>query len=567
MNNFKKEILELLRKETGLNEREIVLEVPPNPDLGDFAFPCFSLSKKLRKNPAEICQELAEKIKTDGLVKKVECRGAYLNFFLDKAKISRMILTGAAKDDFGKAREGKTIMVEYCAPNTNKPLHLGHLRNMAIGYSVSRLLEFRGNTVIEANLMNDRGIHICKSMLAYRLWGNNATPESRKTKPDHYIGDYYVMFSQRAKDDKSLEEQALKMLNDFEAGKKDVVLLWKKMNSWAYKGFSQTFKEFGIKFDKVYYESRFFKRGKKIVDDGLKKGIFRKDEKGAIVAELEKFGLPNKVLVRADGTSIYITQDLALAIIKFEEYSLDNSIYVVASEQNLHFQQLFRILELLGYELAGKNHHLSYGLVNLPEGRMKSREGTVVDADDLFAEMKKLAQDEIKKRHEKLSESQLKKRSSEIGIGAIKYFMLRVDPARDMVYDPKESISFEGETAPYIQYAHARACSILAKYGKKKINKEVKFELLQTSEEHSVIMHLSRFPETVESASGALRPYIVANYVYELARKFNEFYQACVVIDKKNRDLSEARMLLVDCVRIIIEKSLFLLGIGAPRKM
>ncbi|HLD89266.1 MAG TPA: arginine--tRNA ligase [Candidatus Nanoarchaeia archaeon] len=572
MEKFKKEVIDLLKKEAELNEEDIILEAPPSEEMGDFAFPCFSLSKKLKKNPVEICQELGRKIQPSELISKIECKGPYLNFFLNSRTISEKILTEInTEEDFGGGKEGKKIMVEYCAPNTNKPLHLGHLRNMSIGSAVSRILKFRGNKVIEANLMNDRGIHICKSMLAYKMWGKNSNPKSSKKKPDHFVGAYYVMFSQRAKGDKSLEEQALKMLNDFEQGDKKTTVLWKKMNNWAYRGFNQTFREFGIKFDRVYYESEFYAKGKEIVGEGLHRGIFKKDEKGAIIADLEKFGLPNKVLVRADGTAIYITQDIALAEIKFEEHNLDNSIYVVASEQNLHFQQLFRILELLGHKSADKNHHLSYGLVNLPEGRMKSREGTVVDADDLFAEMKKLAKEEIEKRHEKLNKKELAKRTNEIGIGAIKYFMLRVDPSRDMLYDPKESISFEGETAPYIQYAHARICSILKKYGNKsrktKAGNEVNFGLLNKNEEIMLVKHLSKFPEIVEASSKTLKPYHIAGYAYELAKKFNEFYHTCIVIDNTNKELTEARILLVECVRKILEKSLYLLGISAPKRM
>src|SRR3989344_881795 len=369
------------------------------------------------------------------LLDKVAPNGPYINFYLNKKNLSTSVLhkIQQQKENYGQQSFGEKIMIEFSSPNTNKPLHLGHVRNISLGDSISRILSFLGNDVIKGCLVNDRGIHICKSMLAYKKWGHNKNPDK---KSDFFVGDFYVLFAKKATEHPELEQEAQEMLRLWEKGDKEVVALWKKMNEWVYAGFEETYAKLAVSFDKYYYESAIYLFGKEIAQEGLKKEIFF-DKDGAIVAPLQEFGLPDKVLVRSDGTTIYITQDLYLALKKFEDYKLNRSIYVVGSEQNLHFQQLFAILKKLGHKFADGCYHLSYGMVNLPEGKMKSREGTVV----------------------------LQQRGKQVGIAALKFHMLKIDAAKDMVYNPKESISFEGETGPYVQYTHARISSILRKHG------------------------------------------------------------------------------------------------------
>jgi len=466
--------------------------------------------------------------------------------------------------DFGKQCQGKKIMIEYPSPNTNKPLHLGHIRNMLIGSCTSKMYRFMGNNVIEANLNNDRGVHICKSMLAYKLWGKNKEPDE---KSDHYVGKWYIKFAREAKKDKNLEKKALEMLSKWEAGDKKVVALWKKMNAWAYGGFEETYAKFGINFDKYYYESDFYTKGKEIVDKGLKKGVFEKTEDGAIMAPLEKtHKIPDKILLRADGTSIYITQDIYLAKLKFDDHpKMNMNVYVTAHEQDMHFKQLFAVLELLKFPWAKKCRHLSYGMVNLPHGRMKSREGTVVDADNLIENMEHLAKKEIKKRHDDLSKEEVDHRAHEIGLGALKFFILKVDPNRDVTFNPKESISFEGETGPYVQYTHARICSLFAKAGQDAITK-VKFEYLSNAHEKRLVTLLSRFPLVVEDAAQDMRPSTLAHYLIEVSQAFNEFYHACPVIGA-DAELRKARLLLCGGTRTVLKSGLALLGIEAPERM
>ncbi|MBW2994787.1 arginine--tRNA ligase, partial [Candidatus Woesearchaeota archaeon] len=398
---FKKEIVKLIAKYTEIDDKTIseLLEIPPDLSLGDYAFPCFFLAKEKKEPPVKIAKELASKIKPTELIKKIEAKGAYLNFFIDKAAFAKHVLT--EKPEISK-QEGK-IMIEFSQPNTNKPQHLGHIRNDLLGMSISNILQWVGYKVIKANLINDRGIHICKSMLAYQKWGNNQEPD---IKGDHFVGRFYVMFAQKAKENPELEKEAQELLKKWEAGDKETLQLWKKMNEWCITGFEQTYKDLGVEFDTVYRENEIYKEGKKIILDALEKGIFKKEKNGAVIAELEP-DLPNKVLLRADGTSLYITQDINLAIKKLKDYKLDKSIYVVGSEQNLYFRQLCAILDLLGYPGVEKCHHLSYGMVYLPEGKMKSREGTVVDADYLIKEFTDFEREEIKKRYKYITSEEL----------------------------------------------------------------------------------------------------------------------------------------------------------------
>lgn len=572
--NLKEEIIELLSTETKLPKEELttLVSVPPDTKLGDYAFPCF----KLGKNAKEEAEKLKEKLKLPEFISKVEVAGPYLNFFIKHHALAKAILTSIYKDakHYGKPKsyKGKRIVVEYCGPNTNKPLHLGHLRNMALGNAVCRVLSFAGNKVHPVNIINDRGIHICQSMLAYQKWGQNKEPDK---KGDHFVGDFYVLFATKAKEEEKAgkehkKKEAQEMLLKWELGDKETRVLWKKMNHWVLQGFAQTYKRFGISFEKEYVESAYYEKGKELVHEGVKKGIFQKDPAtGAIIAPLQQYGLPDKVLLRGDETSIYITQDMYLATIRYRDFKFQQMMYVVASEQRLHFQQLFKILELSGLKYAKDMHHLSYGLVNLPSGRMKSREGNVVDADDILDEVTGLASAEVKKRHPHLAEEEVVRRADQIALAAIKFYMLHTDAVRDIIYNPEESLSFEGETGPYLQYAHVRTCSILRKAKKEHhlaVQYPVNFELFALPEEWALLKLLTIFPEAVLKTAETYKPHHLTQYLVTLAQAFNEFYHRCPVLsDEKN--YTKARLLLVDGVRQVMETGLNLLGIEAPQEM
>ncbi len=374
MQLFKQAVIKLLKKEL---KGPIELETPPDSKLGDYAFPCFGLAKQLKKSPMEIARDLASKLRPSKYIRGIKSTGPYVNFFVNKTVLNEITLNEVLKqkEKYGSSvKKNKRVVIEFPAPNTNKPLHLGHVRNMLIGESLSRILEFNGSKVFRVNMNNDRGIHICKSMLAYKKYGKNKTPESEKTKPDHFVGNYYVLFNKKLKEHPELEDETQDMLRKWEQGDSETINLWKNMNNWAFNGFNKTYKKFGIKHVKVYNESDYYKHGKKVVMDELKKGIFEKDEKGNIFVNLEKYNLPNKILLRADGTSVYMTQDLILAKLKYNDFKMDKSIFVVGSEQKLHFRQLFKILELTGFKNIDGCYHLAYGMIYLPEGKMKSRE-------------------------------------------------------------------------------------------------------------------------------------------------------------------------------------------------
>ena len=558
--DFKEELVKLLVKETKLSKEEVanLISIPPNAKMGDYAFPCFKLG-----NPKEEAEKLRKSIKLPKSFSKVEVMGPYLNFFVNNAFFNEETLSKIAKEkeDYGKGKEKEIIVIEFCGPNTNKPLHLGHVRNMALGDSVRRILNYQGNKVHPVNIINDRGIHICQSMIAYKKWGKEKLPDK---KGDHFVGDYYVLFSKKAKDDEKLKLEAQELLLEWEMGNKDVRKLWKQMNSWVLNGFSETYKRFGIKFDREYSESNYYENGKEIALEGLKKKVFEQDHTKAIIAPLEEFNLPNKVILRPDGTSIYITQDMYLAGLRYNDFKFNKMIYVVASEQNNHFQQLFKILELLERPYAKNLFHLSYGLVNLPSGRMKSREGTVVDADDIMDEISSLAEKEIRKRYENLEEKKIKERAELIALGAIKFFMLKTDASRDMIFNPEDSLSFEGETGPYVQYTHARSCSILRKA--EKISSKVDYSLLIDDSELNVIKLLYSFPEKIKDAANNYRPHTICRYLIDLSQAYNEFYHKCIVISE-DKELMNARLAIVDSVRQVLENGLSLLGIKAPKEM
>lgn len=541
---------------------ERLIEVPPSEELGDLAFPCFSLARIFRKNPKLIAEELAAKLATAEGVAKVDAVSGYLNFFVDRQVLARRVLERATAQGYGRGTVAEKTVIEFSSPNSNKPLHLGHLRNMSIGESVSRLLEFRGNTVTRTCVNNDRGIHICQSMLAYQRYGDGATPESTGMKSDHFVGEYYVIFSKNAKEDPSLNDQARDMLRKWEGGDEATRKLWETMNKWAFEGFKKTYGLFGIRFDREYYESRLYTKGKEIVEDGLKRGIFHKRDDGVVAVDLTDEKLDEKVLLRSDGTAIYIVQDLYLAELKHREFDFDRSIYVVGNEQDYHFRVLVAILKRLEKPIADRIAHLSYGMVDLPEGKMKSREGTVVDADDFIGEVRALGREELKRRYE-LSDQELEDRSLKIALAAIKYQLLSVDITKNLLFDPKKAVSFEGNTGPYLLYSYARSSSILRKAESVGAGGEAA-RSEPDAYETRVLKKLSLFPETVRVACDKLAPSLVANYAFELSQVFNEFYHQCPVLRSEKR---EFRLLLVRAFRTVIGDCLHLLGIDTIEEM
>ncbi|MBR9700945.1 arginine--tRNA ligase [Candidatus Woesearchaeota archaeon] len=540
-------------------EAHNLLEVPPDPKLGDFALPCFTLAKEQRKPPAKLAEELANKIGADDIIDRVTNTGPYVNFFIKRTALAEQVTEAALAGKLWRTGDQmRKVMIEYPAPNTNKPMHLGHVRNMTLGNSVSRILKKDGNKVIQVNLNNDRGIHICKSMLAYQKWGDDKQPDK---KTDHFVGDYYVLFAQKEHHDNSLNDEAQQMLKLWEKGDRNVRKLWEKMNKWALDGFKETYARYHIKFDKEYFESEVYEQGITIVKE--KKELFATDEKNNIIARLEHLGLPDKVVLRADGTSVYVTQDIALTMKKIKDYSPNLQIWVIGNEQNLYMKQMFAILKIIGIN-DETFHHLSYGYVSLPEGRMKSREGKVVDADDILDELEKLAAIEIGKRREDWPEKKIQDTAKIVAEGAIKFFMVKYDPVKDFTFDPKNSLSFEGDTGPYLQYTHARICSIIRKSGK--IPNKADLKLLIEDEEQEVIRQLARIPDSFRAAAEGLKPSSLAMTLLELGRAANSFYHACPVTQAE-APIRDARLMLLTAVKNILSEGLDLLGITAPEEM
>jgi arginyl-tRNA synthetase len=555
---------------------------PPDLQLGHFAVGCFPLSQKLRKSPAEIARTLAAVIPAGEVIESATAAGPYINF-----KLANRVFFGsaidailAAGDRYGDVPLGRNqrVMVEYLSPNTNKPLHLGHLRNAALGISVSRLLEATGHRLVKSILINDRGVHICKSMLAWERFGQGATPESEGMKGDHFVGKWYVRYAIESEKDPTLEQYIQEMLKRWEAGDPDTLALWKKMNQWVYDGFAETYRRFGMDFDVFYYESDTYKLGKDVIAGGLKKGVFARDERGNIVYPLpealfgtEKGGASKKVTVlRPDGTSLYITQDIGTAILKVTEHHLDSSVYVVGSEQEHHFKCLFSMLGALGYAWASNCRHLSYGMVYLPEGKMKSREGKVVDADDLIAGMAELAEEEIRRRdpEHRLPDDEIKHRAAVIGVGAVKYYLLRVRPSQSINFDPVESISFDGFTGPYCQYAYARIFGILEKAGHRGAEAHaVDFARLGNVEELLLLKMLIQFPGEVASGMAEYNPSRVAVHVFNTAKAFNQFYNKHAVLQAGNHELTAARLALIRATAVVLKRGLALLGIDVLENM
>jgi arginyl-tRNA synthetase len=560
---------------------------------GDYTIVLFPFLKLLRAKPDILGGQVGSYLleKTD-LFTEFEIVSGFLNLTVRDNYWSSFLQNHFNDPHFGeRAKHDHRVMVEYSSPNTNKPLHFGHLRNIFLGYAVGEILKANGNQVVKANLVNDRGIHICKSMIAWQRYAAGATPESTGVKGDHIVGDYYVKFNDAYKaeiaeliaagmDEKTAEreapimKEAQEMLRKWEAGDPETRKLWETMNGWVYDGFHVSYQRLGVDFDKWYYESDTYLLGKSIVEEGLRKGVlFRKDD-GSVWVDLTDDGLDQKLLLRGDGTSVYITQDLGTAKLKFNDFKLDQSIYVIADEQNYHMQVLKLILKKLGEPCADGVYHLSYGMVELPTGRMKSREGTVVDADDMMDEMIGLAKEQTEQagKTEGFTQEELDKLYETIGMGALKFYLLRVDPKKKMIFDPKESIDLHGFTATFIQYAHARICSILRKEGCPMQPDSTKFQSLTLTQplapaERKLALMLEQYPSILEVAAIEYNPSALCNYSFQLAQQFNSFYDEHSISKAENEEKKQLRLLLIIMTASILRHAMKLCGIRLPEKM
>ena len=538
---------------------------------GDYTLVVFPLLKISRQAPDATGNAIGEWLLANcAEIAAFNSVKGFLNLSLSGVYWQEQLSAASSDADFGKLPlTGRRIMVEFSSPNTNKPLHLGHVRNNLLGSSVSELLKAAGNEVIKVTLVNDRGVHICKSMYAWQQRFNGATPESTGKKGDHLVGDCYVEYAKMEKEDPSVIDKVHEMLVKWEEGDPDVRALWEKMNSWVFDGFDQTYKALGISFDKTYYEHDTYLLGKELVQRGLDMGVFQRDPDGSVWCDLTADGLDRKLLLRSDGTSVYITQDLGTAEKRFSEFRLDSHIYVVGDEQNYHFQVLKLILKKLGFAWADQIYHLSYGMVELPEGKMKSREGTVVDADDLIEKMyeeAKSTSDESGKLAE-LPESEKDRLYHMIGLGALKYFILKVDPKKKMLFNPKESIDFNGNTGPFIQYTHARIMSILRKADEQGIEARLDKDAVLSSKEVRLVKLISSYPQKVAEAAEALSPALIANYCYELSKEFNQYYHDTVILREADRKLLEMRLVLISTLASVLRRAMNILGIELPDRM
>ena len=560
---------------------------------GDYTVVLFPFVKLLRQKPDVLGTLLGDRLLADSsLFSSYQVVSGFLNLSMNNAIWSQFLAQEFNNAHFGKqpARQSR-VMIEYSSPNTNKPLHFGHLRNNFLGFAMANVLKATRNDVVKANLINDRGIHICKSMLAWQLYGNGATPESTGIKGDHLVGDYYVKFNDEYKkeiaalvaeglDEKVAErkaplmQQAQQMLLKWENGDPDVRDLWQRMNGWVYQGFDITYKRLGIDFDKMYYESNTYLLGKSIVEEGLQKGVLFKKEDGSIWIDLSEEGLDQKLLLRGDGTSVYITQDLGTAKLKYQDYSLDRSVYIIADEQNYHMQVLKLILQKLDEPCADGIFHLSYGMVELPSGKMKSREGTVVDADDMIDEMIALAQKQTEEagKTEGFTPEALQQLYQTIGLGALKFYLLRVDPKKKMIFDPKESIDLHGFTATFIQYAHARICSILRKEQLPLLPTTVLYPSFSITQaisvaERDLLRALENYPAVLDAAAEEMNPSLLCNYSFALAQLFNTFYDKHSIAQAENEEKKQLRIMLVISTARTLRHAMHLLGITLPEKM
>ncbi|HBH46439.1 MAG: arginine--tRNA ligase [Candidatus Jacksonbacteria bacterium RIFOXYC2_FULL_44_29] len=590
--NIQDLIRQAVKKEIGIDLDKIRLDLPPSPDLGDLSFSCFEVAGRVKQSPAEIASSVASAFATSfargyGRSKKAsadkslvprndtvkaQAVGPYVNFFIKDDVLFSAIISAIIEqaDNVGDSQLGQDqeVVLEYSSPNTNKPLHIGHLRNNSLGDSLARILKSQGYKVHKVGVINDRGAHICKSMLMYQKYGQDQLPADRK--PDHFVGHFYQMFEQKMVEDSTLADQAKEMLIKWEDGDPEVRALWKKMNDWIYAGWKVTYDRLGNTFEKLYYESDIYQKGKEVVAQGLTDGVFYKLADGAVEINLESENLDKKILMRSNGTSVYITQDLYLAELRGQEFpEAHKFIYVVGMDQEYHFKVLFSILKKLGLEQ--NFYHLSYGIVRLPSGKMSSRAGTVVNADDLIDEVVGLAMSEIKKRTDEVN-SDL---AESIGLAALKYYLLHVAPRKDITFDAERAVSFEGETGPYIQYTYARMQSIKIKNEKLKIKnsqpkagppRAEKLKVILNSDEREIINKLGQFPEVLERSAENYDPSLMAHYLFELAAIINSFYHEHQVL-KAAEDEREQRLMMLEAVSIVIKKGLNLLGIDAVERM
>lgn len=558
---------------------------------GDVTVVTFAFSKAAHKSPDAIGQEIGEYLKNNAKeVSDFNVIKGFLNISVAKTQWIDTLNKINKEENFGIKNvedNAPLVMIEYSSPNTNKPLHLGHVRNNLLGYSLSKIMTANGNKVVKTNIVNDRGIHICKSMLAWQKWGENITPEAAGKKGDHLVGDFYVLFDKKykeqvnelmakgeseeeAKKNAPLIKEAQEMLRKWEAGDKEVRELWSMMNQWVYQGFDESYKRLGVAFDKIYYESDTYLVGKQKVEEGLAKGEFYKREDGSVWANLEKDGLDEKLLLRSDGTSVYMTQDIGTATLRFKEFPIDQMIYVVGNEQNYHFQVLSILLDRLGFKWGKSLVHFSYGMVELPNGKMKSREGTVVDADDLMDDMIATAKEMGKDREtEGATEAELNEIARIVGLGALKYFILKVDPKKNMLFNPQESIDFNGNTGPFIQYTHARIKSVLRKAAAEGIALPEQLDnSIETNEkETQLIQLLASYPNVVAQAGQEFSPSVIANYAYELSKEFNQFYHDYSFLKEGNPVIKQMRLILAANVAKTIKSAMSLLGIEVPERM
>ena len=573
-----------------LTEKDVQLQETRKEFAGDLTVVVFPFTRYSRKSPEETAKELGEYLKQN--IEEVETYNVikgFLNVVISSAYWIEVLNDVAKEEKYGYAKEpsGKTYMIEYSSPNTNKPLHLGHIRNNFLGWSVSEIQKANGHNVIMVNLVNDRGIHICKSMIAWEKFANGATPESTGTKGDHFVGDYYVRFDKEYKaqikelmEQGKTEEEAKKeapilleaqeMLRKWEAGDEKVVSLWRTMNDWVLKGFDETYKMMGISFDKVYFESQTYKKGRDLVLKGLADGVLYRKDTGSVWADLTGDGLDHKLLLRDDGTSVYMTQDIGTAYDRFNEFNMDQEIYVVGNEQNYHFQVLSLVCKKLGFDWADKIKHLSYGMVELPEGKMKSREGTVVDADDLIDEMIHTARttsEELGKL-DGYTKEEAEEVYRKVALGALKYFILKVDPKKTMMFNPKESIYFNGNTGPFNQYTYTRIKSVLRKAeeaGVKIVPGDIHTAL--TEKEQNLVKLIAKLPAVVKEAGDNYSPALIGNYAYELAKEFNQFYHDYSILKEENEQVRNLRLLLAQQCSVAIENAMGMLGIEMPERM
>ncbi|GAT63543.1 arginine--tRNA ligase [Paludibacter jiangxiensis] len=559
---------------------------------GDLTVVVFPFAKAARKGPEQAANEIGEYLKAnEPLITSFNVIKGFLNLSIAQNYWLQTLAAINANDTFGRANateESPLVMIEYSSPNTNKPLHLGHIRNNLLGFSLGEIVKANGQKLVKTNIVNDRGIHICKSMLAWQKFGNGETPASSGKKGDHLVGDYYVKFDQEykaqikelmgqgqseedAKRNAPMIVEAQEMLRKWEAGDEEVRNLWKTMNGWVYSGFDETYKKMGVDFDKIYYESQTYLEGKSKVEEGLAKGVFYRREDGSVWADLTNDGLDEKLLLRADGTSVYMTQDIGTAKLRFDDFPIDKMVYVVGNEQNYHFQVLSILLDKLGFKWGKDLVHFSYGMVELPEGKMKSREGTVVDADDLIEEMVGTARETSQElgKLDGCTEEEAENIARMVGLGALKYFILKVDPRKNMTFNPKESIDFNGNTGPFIQYTHARIKSVLRKAADMQLAAVVDADaaLNLSEKEISLVQMLADFPNVVKEAGDEYSPAVVANYVYDLAKEYNQFYHDHSILKEENEQLRAFRLTLSRNIAKVIKTGMSLLGIEVPERM